>query len=359
MRCALLNSTTELIEDFNRAIYPRIPGVREQYELAQRRYAYLQDRLLVGSDTGLVGTLLPSDTSMLDRSALYFALASSDTTRFIALFARPEEAGDHDEESVTVITDESDAESPNMYTYTIAGVRHQGKWYYEKTGATSFYASNLEDGRNQYLKVLMQQGYFLPDSTTPDPQYWVGGSFAAVGEIGWKADSTEENLQSIELREFAGVPLLVARRMKESQDSARDRFETGIRDSVVEPLFQKLHAGRKPYSGYDTLFWMKIIPNRDRSALLVPVDIYQHGDDSTLLAFWLLMPDKSGGYKAYLWNYFPPALVDADPGHNVVERISTLTRWNFVYYSIDDERFWSEYVMKREGAGYKYLVPLE
>jgi hypothetical protein len=151
MRCALLNSTTELIEDFNRAIYTRIPGVREQYELAQRRYDYLQGQLAAGSDTALVGGLLPLDTSMLDRSALYFALANSDTSRFIGLFARPEEAGGHDEESVTVITDESDGDNPNMYTYTIAGVRHQGKWYYEKTNATSFYAGTLEDARNQYL----------------------------------------------------------------------------------------------------------------------------------------------------------------------------------------------------------------
>jgi hypothetical protein len=193
--------------------------------------------------------------------------------------------------------------------------------------------------------LFIEHGYFQRDGATPDPQYWTAGSFVTVGG------------ESNPMREFTGIPLLVANQMRDARYTAQKEFETGIRDSIVEPLFQKRHTSGQPDSNFDTLYWMKVFPNRDRSLLLVPVGIYQRSTDSLLRSYWLLISDKKGGYESYIWN--SAVLIANARDHNVVARLNELSMWSFNHYSIDDETFWSEYVLKREGDHYRYLVPLE
>ena len=56
-------------------------------------------------------------------------------------------------------------------------------------------------------------------------------------------------------------------------------------------------------------------------------------------------PFDESQIKDKIWHY----------GSIVMAKLNTLTEWNFAFKTIDDKKFWDEYVLVKQGDDYKYL----
>jgi len=64
--------------------------------------------------------------------------------------------------------------------------------------------------------------------------------------------------------------------------------------------------------------------------------------------------------KLYEWNYFETLAIKGNLfGSEVVDQIGSLTEWNFSVDNLNDEKFWNQYVLLKQGNGYKYLKEIK
>jgi len=64
--------------------------------------------------------------------------------------------------------------------------------------------------------------------------------------------------------------------------------------------------------------------------------------------------------ELYEWTYFKPLIIEGNLfGSEVVDQIGSLTEWNFSIDNLNDEKFWNQYVLLKQGNDFKYLSKIK
>jgi hypothetical protein len=76
----------------------------------------------------------------------------------------------------------------------------------------------------------------------------------------------------------------------------------------------------------------------------------------TKVRYFVFLP-RSG--EIFEWNYFPTyTKKKGEAENNIMQNLSTVTKWNYSYAYLDDEQFWKSYVLLKTNGVYRYLTPL-
>ena len=100
-----------------------------------------------------------------------------------------------------------------------------------------------------------------------------------------------------------------------------------------------------------------IIYPSDRYVILNPVKITDE-KGATRIRYFVFLPETD---EIFEWTLVPPYLLHKDEymDEPVTKAIGSLTTWNYSYKTLDDDHFWSEKVLLKEGGKYKYLTKLQ
>jgi hypothetical protein len=96
-----------------------------------------------------------------------------------------------------------------------------------------------------------------------------------------------------------------------------------------------------------------------KNVILSPITLKSKSGQEKIFYIIYLQTTKDR-YKAYLWNYFPQVELKKEEYANsyVQKQISTLTKWDYSFETLEDELFWNQYVLLKENNNYKYLIEL-
>jgi hypothetical protein len=245
---------------------------------------------------------------------------------------------------------------PQTYAFIINGVKYKDKWYYEKVKSTYFEANSIDEGRKMYFNNLQKLDFFIENSITVNPNFWETGLFKKVrdlkqdpewekyGESMWKNEEAND-------RNYVGMYEIVANVLRRTKREENEKFEQLLKESKLKPTYEQLKRSQpKEYSKYSD---HSLIYSSDRKVVINPVLLTNDKDIKTIHYFVVL--ENSG--DVFEWTYFPTEEVKGSGffGSNVVDRMNTITEWNFSYDNLDDKNFWDKYVILKEGDRFKYL----
>lgn len=339
---------------------------KERSELLTKNYLYQP------FDQHFLDTIIPISDSTISFNSLYQLLINNDRSKFVALFSErisgkvylsyQNSRKINGPVNVSLPVDNSDM-AMGSYSYIISGVRYNNKWYYEKSNIFYTDARNDEEGKKSMLFKLTKLNFFKDNSTEVNPDFWETKLFEKVDtvpnnsfiqgykELLWKIDSSN-------YKDYIGLSKIVAKKFrKEKRDSLRLK-DSEIINTYIKPLTDKLNAQKKyevvslRYKFFDHIF----VNTSDRKVILCPVNLKERGKDSTL-KYFVLLQDQNNRYKLYEWNYFESSnSSNNDSIHTLKDQINSLTYWEYSIDTVDDPKFWNEYVLKQSSGKYVYLA---
>jgi len=177
----------------------------------------------------------------------------------------------------------------------------------------------------------------------------------------------KQTLQNVHYREFVGQPWLVAYKKQEIKSSINKAYENYISQSVFIPLVQFLKVKysqefTKTYTLNHPENYPLIYPH-SKKYVISAVKVVNKNRERRLYYF-LYLPN---GLKIYQWTY-PKHHGDSSYYFHVEEMqedFKNLSSWgedfDFLEPSVtmDDEKFWSEYVFKKQDDEYLFLKPID
>ncbi|XOV67960.1 MAG: hypothetical protein ACFHU9_02080 [Fluviicola sp.] len=274
-------------------------------------------------------------------------------------------------------------QAPQFYTYIVLGIKYESKWYIQKRSATYFDANDLEWAKKEFFNNLQGWNFFKVESTEFNPDFWETYFFSIV------KSSVEKNKDKIEeytlLKEqsdeedkdiyqsmiddfyeddlkneaYFGLYTIVAAEIRKQEREQREQFELDFSINVLTPFFDHyVEHIQKEINYYKRLNGKNfaIIYPRDQNILLCPI-LFEYYDGTSKLHFFVLIPSGNDTYKTYEWTYFNPIVPEYKSmyGSAINEQLNTITTWNFSFDYLEDEKFWSEYVLKKSGNDFEYL----
>ncbi|MBL0322289.1 MAG: hypothetical protein IPP80_07965 [Ignavibacteria bacterium] len=379
VNCALNNALSQALEEVVHVIASNNPTLIREKQLQLDRYNVLVEKHLSKPfDKKLVESVISPKDSNVKIDNVYQVLYSPDRKKFVAFFLERTPAYDigtlkdsTKDESITILSNRDvmdvDAlgEIPRTYGYIVKGVNYRDKWYYEKSNATYFDASSVHDGQMKYFNHLQQWGFFKENSTESSAEFWETNQFAKIkdltkdpdwsryGEILWKTKEIED-------RDYIGMYEIVANALKIAKLAENERFDSLTSRNI---FIQAYEAQTKRHTNDFTKYAMinqdlTLIYPKERTVVMNPIMI-TNGKGEKALRFFLAFVDTK---KIYEWTYFKPKTIPDRTWHygsDIIEQLETITEWNFSLKTLDDNKFWSEYVLAKAGSTFKYLKELE
>lgn len=168
---------------------------------------------------------------------------------------------------------------------------------------------------------------------------------------------------NIELSEFGAAPFLVAIEQQRAKEKLNYAFRYYLEIALLQSLAAKLRIHYP--DRYDSMTGMfgtehfsSIFPQHKRFVLLVTGA--KGLTENSYTPRYLLYIQESG--NIYEWKYFPPGAA-FHYAESVIDQLKTLTYWDDVRYlhsscTLDDDRFWEQYIFQQEKGEYKYLQEL-
>lgn len=171
-----------------------------------------------------------------------------------------------------------------------------------------------------------------------------------------------------------GLYEIVVNGMIAQREKVYEAFEEQFYINYQEPFFsKKLNKKSNQFFWYYEVYYtsIKIYP-KQQSYLLFPCFQKLKSGDTTLN--YLLFDLKQ--HKVYEWTYFKPTKFslnqqldnqenedEVDSGNTyyqmILKNLNTITEWSAEYLTLDDDKFWLEYVWKKKGGKYQYLRLIE
>ena len=373
INCTLNNALSLALDEVIFTIVSNSPSLIKEKQLKQERYDVLMDTYFNKSydKQSLKNIISPLDKNInIDIS--YQTLFNNDNTKFISFFLEQVTTQDlktitdnKKDKNVHIITttdikDEGYLDSiPKTYGYIVKGVKHDQKWYYEKSNVTYFEAKTLTDGQQNFFNNLQKWNFFKEETSVFNPEFWETSQFKKVldlkkdpdwkkyGETIWKTDEAND-------RDYIGLYEIVANKMKDENSLQNSQFEKKMIEEVFKPNYQIL-KNKKPEQ-YSTISEHALIFSKVKNIVINPALITDNKGLKTIHYFVGFNNSKN----LYEWTYFPPFQVKEDSfGSTVVEQISSLTDWTFSNDNLNDIEFWDNKVLLKSGNEYKYLKEIK
>lgn len=372
----LAQSTKEIIS----YVMSHSPTVIRERDLRYKRAFVLKNNYLSKPfDTNFIEKIIPRTDTMISLNLLYYSFVDESKTKFLSFFidsiskeeyksrmSSKKENGIQVLHNVDVLKEGSLNEDffnevPSLNTYTVNGIYYKGKWYYKKSNITYFTEPTKEVGKVEYFNNLQKWNFFEKNSDKFNQDFWVTNQFGIIRDLTkdslwskhgkdlWKSEEREN-------RKYIGMYELVAAQMKDSVKNEIKRKDSIVGATIFIPFYESL-LKKYPLEFSKYAFNYKniiIISLSERNVFISPVMITDSKGEKTLRFFVTSIGEK----HIYEWIYFTPKVLKPDDWHfgsDVVDLLSTVTEWNFSFETLDDPKFWNEYVLLKNNGTYMYL----
>jgi len=376
INCTINNALSQALPDIIRQIAGNNPTLKRQRELSIERAKDVKNKLLRREfDHAPIDKIISPKDSAIDLKLIYQCLYNEDKTQFVAFFSKTGVSNSFkslndkkDDRKVNIITskdihDKDYLDSiPKTYAYIVKGVLYNGKWYYKKDEATYLDAPTLDDGRLEFLSNLEGWGYFKENSTDYSPAFWGDKLFEKIPDrrkdLDWERKKNMWKMEERENRDYIGLYEIVAEQLKEEKESEELNYLKLISETILIPFFNeqaktKLNNIAKFNSILDDFV---LIYPKDRHILLSPVKITDE-KGNIYIRYFVIVPATKHVYE---WTYFKPYLLEKNYADSPINKMmGSITQWDFSYKTLDDEKFWNNYVLFKSGDQYKYLKELK
>jgi len=364
INCTINNALSKALNDIIYTIANNSPTLKKEKQLSQERFNILTNKYIKKDfDEQLIASVLPN---LNDKP--FQLLQNEDKTKFVAFFIEQVSSQDFKDltknkkdKNVKILSPnnikdkEFLEEIPRTYAYIIKGVEYNDKWYFEKSNVTYFQARSIKEGEEQYFNNLQRWNFFKKNSTELNPEFWETSLFKKVpdlkkdpdwdkyGDDMWKSDELNN-------RNYIGLYEIVADSLRKVKQSKNISFEKQLKENVFKPGYDILKKNNP--KDYSKLSVHSLIYPEKRDLAINPVLVTDIEGVKTLHYFFAFNDSP----KLYEWSYFEPAVIEGDFfGSKVVDQIGSLTNWNFSIDNLNDEKFWNQCVLLKQGNDYKYL----
>ena len=368
INCTINNALSKALNDIIYTIAINSPTLKKEKQLSQERLNFLSNEYLRKDfDEQFLRTILSNSN---DKP--FQLLLNNDKTKFVAFFIEQVSSQDFKDltknkkdKNVKIISpnDIKDKEFleeiPRTYAYIIKAVKYNDKWYYEKSNVTYFQANSINEGEEQYFNNLQQWNFFKENSIELNPDFWETNLFEKVpdlkkapdwdkyGESIWKTDEVNN-------RNYIGLYEIVADSLRKEKQSKNTSFEEQLNENIFKPAYEILKKNNP--NNYSKLSVHSLIYSENRDLAINPV-LVTDKEGIKKLHYFVAFNDSP---KLYEWNYFEPLVIKGNLfGSEVVDQIGSLTEWNFSVDNLNDEKFWNQYVLLKQGNDYKYLKEIK
>jgi len=347
--CTISNALSKALGDVIYQVASNSPTIKRDQELAQLRFDELISKYYQNTnDKEFLKPIIPQPDSNIVLNDQYQILVDLSQTKFVAFFIEQVSAQDFKamkdnkrDKNVNIISSKDIKDEgflddiPQTYAYIVKGVKHNEKWYFEKSNVTYFEAKTLEEGKQKYFYNLTKWNFFKENSTELNHLFWESDFF----KIKERVDYNDQ----------------IAKYKKEGEASIK--FEEKIINEIISPLSEKIKVEDNleivslKHKAYDYLLIYPI----EKNVILSPINVNKKGSDMFIRYFVLIPNDED--YEIYEWNYLDQnKFKNKAKVPSFMEQINTLTTWNFSIKKLNDKDFWEKYVLLKVDDNYKYLT---
>ncbi|MEO7213770.1 hypothetical protein [Mucilaginibacter sp.] len=368
--CTINNALAPAFQEVIRGVASTNKTIVRARELAEQRAAYIEKSVYPKTFDALLVKDVVKD-STVNFNNLYQNFYSPDRAKFVAFFittldkkdAKPLLAAKSDN-NVKIITSKNIKYSgyldqrPQTYAYIVTGINYLGKWYYKKSEATYFDADDAKAGKLEFLNNLQGWDYFADNSAEPSDGFWDGELFRKVQDKrkdpDWEkykkmwADDEKEN------REYVGQYELIADELKAGKREAEKKFRQRLVDLIL-PHYEnmvksKLNHFAKLGANYQ---FLNLIYPASGDVVLNPFKVVDENGVARIRFFVLIPKDN----QLYEWTLPKPYVLKKGEytDEPITNTIKAFTTWNFADETLEDDAFWKEKILLKDGGSYKYL----
>ena len=374
--CTISNALSFALPEVISAVATNNPTLKREKELAKKRSEYIATTVYpMPFDESRVRKTISASDIDVNLNDLYQCIYSADDTKFVAFFIKiidPKDAKpiltEKKDSNVTIVTSKDIHDpgyldqSPRTYAYILRGILYQNKWYAEKSEVTYFDANNLREGKINYLNNLQKWDYFADNSDEPDKGFWEGNLFEKIKDKRKDSDwgkykdmwETEER----DNRDYIGQYELVADELKKEKELADDTFRSQLITNSLIPFYNnQIKLKLNHILKADASKRYNLIYPKDAHVVLNPIKITDEKGVSSV-RYFVFLPHTN---EVFEWTLLTPHILRKDEFANdpIFKAMNAITKWNYSYKTLDDDAFWNEKVLAKDGSNYKYLKKLQ
>ena len=369
LTCTINNSLSQGLNEVIRLITTNSPKIIKERELANERANLLLAKYYPKKPITEVLDIIRENDTSISTEGFFQSLMNEDKTKFIGFFASDsrarnlKEIRDEQDKNVKIISDDiyNLNSIPKIYANVVIGINYNSKWYLKKDKVTYFNSENLELGRKEFFNNLQEWNFFQENTFLYNPEFWETYFFEKVKDVSKEPDY-EEYYDSIYKRQerrnkgYIGIYEIVADQMRKKKEEVTNQFRKEIGEKIMRPFFEKLKIDHQ--EEFKDFFLINkefvLIFPEDKSVVLNPI-LIEDNQAQRKIRYFVLFPETK---EIFEWNYLDPQKlgdVKWHYGSEVIDRLSSLTEWNFGFETLDDQSFWEDYVLKKDDGKYKYL----
>jgi hypothetical protein len=373
--CTIINSLSAAMDNILRSVAMTNPTIQREREVARDRAAYIRARVYPQKFNGsIVKKVLAANKADIDADKIYQCLYNTDSTKFVAFFMEMQSKNgsksllsQKKDKNVKILTSKDIhdkgylGETPKIYAYIVKGVKFEGRWYYEKAEATYFDASDVEEGKLEYLNNLQGWDYFA-DNSTAAGNFWEGALFKKIEDKRKDPDWEKRKLmlesEERENRDYIGLYELVANTRKEEDNAKRDAYNDRIRDEILLPFYNKQIKSKANHIAKlnEGAKYFTLIYSKNKEAIINPIKVT---DEKGVISirYFVLIPNTN---QMYEWTLVKPNILKGGEyaDNPVNNTMGSVTKWTYAYKTLDDDAFWKEKVLLKDEGNFKYLKKL-
>jgi hypothetical protein len=372
LSCTINNSLSQALSEIITIVASNNPSIIRERELAQERAELLFTKHYPKQPAKEIIDIIEKNDTSISTAGFYHGFMNEDGTKFIGFFALDSEASNFKElrekkdKNVQIISqDIYDLDNvPRIYASVAVGVYYDGAWYLKRDKVTYFDSDDFETGKKKFFNNLQKWNFFKENSSDFNPDFWETYFFAKVKDVAQEPDY-EKYYESMYARQekenvgYIGQYEIVAEKMREAAAERAGKFKELLGEQVLRPFLEQQKEKRPDEFADYSLMYEKftLIFPKDRTVVLNPI-LIKNTKGQRQIKYLVVLPESN---EIYEWTYLKPRVFESKSWHygsEIVEQLSSITKWNFGFETLDDTSFWSNYVMKREKNEYVYLKKL-
>lgn len=236
------------------------------------------------------------------------------------------------------------------YAMKFYGVYYEEEWFI--LNELTFFGENMS---GEAAKEFLSRYDDHPDR-------WNMGGFEKVDSL--NTPGTDEPMRDIETEEFSGLPAIVSYLKIERKMKVNRAFEQYMNLSVIDPFFKRMRIQSfEEFSEFSSLYgenYTMVYP--DSKTFFLVVAMAKHITKGYRLV-WFFYDTTPG--KFYRWTFPKPRFSERSYHYSedVIMDLINISDWNDFQFlnssrTMEDQRFWAEFVLKKEHGRYIWLDEL-
>ncbi|MBO6621698.1 MAG: hypothetical protein JJ892_00250 [Balneola sp.] len=373
LSCTINNSLSQALGEIITIVAINNPTIIRERELAKERAEVLFSEYYPKEPSKEIPDIIHKNDTSISTVGFYHGFMDDSKTKFIGFFALSskatnfQELRDENDKSLQIISDDIyDLDDvPKIYANVVVGINYNSKWYLKKDKVTYFNSDDFKVGKKEFFNNLQKWGFFKENLSDFSPDFWETYFFEKVKDVTKEPDYEkyyESIYKSQERRNkgYIGMYEIVADQMRKEQAELAEQFKETIGEQILRPFLEQQKTDKpNEFTDYSLMYkkFTLIFP-KDRLVVLNPVQI-EDNKEQRQIRYFVVFPDTK---EIYEWTYLKPKILEGKNWHygsEIIEQLSTVTDWNFGFETLDDQDFWNNYILKKDGDKYKYLIKIK